>query len=113
MAEKCKDAVCSETPKLPESKSRVEPPKVEAKPRKIQMLSMEGCPHCDTAKTRIGPEKMKGIEEITPNNPNFFTLQQKFNIDGTPTFILDDQKACDLDPKKLSLNCNDGEEVNL
>lgn len=113
MSEKCKDDVCSDTPKLAPIPIP-QKPLVESSPkRKIQMLTMDGCPHCDGAKTRIGIEKMKQIEQIQPENPSFISLAQKFGIDGTPTFIVDDKKMCDLDPDKLKLNCDDDSEVDL
>ena len=80
----------------------------------IVLLTTTNCPHCKTMKSLLSEQIKSGkISVIDETNPIFVDKMREKDLDGIPTFLVDDN-VCDFtgDNENPKLDCN-GEEVIL
>lgn len=77
----------------------------------IVMVTATTCSHCKTAKKllkkQIDSNKIRVIDE---SSKDFIPFYNKFELNGVPTFIVDNEQTCDLvKDENPKLDCGDME----
>ena len=84
--------------------------------KKVQMWTEPGCPNCATAKDLLKNKiDSHQIEVIDESNPLHKQLEDKFHLEKTPAFIVNNVKVCKLNgtTEKFDLLCEDGSREEI